>query len=186
VGEGNATALPDGPFDLILCQQGLQFFPDRAAAMQEMRRTLTPGGRVALSVWQGLERHPVYSALFEAGARSLNMLVATLATPFSFGDADALQELLTAAGFQRVTVTPASLTARFRDPARFVTLTIMAAAATIPAAQQDPERRSALIESVKRELAPIVQRYRERRWLFWRDNDAIAIPMHANIAVAYA
>ncbi len=43
--EGDATslALPDSAFDLVLCQQGLQFFPDRAAAVREMRRVLAPG-----------------------------------------------------------------------------------------------------------------------------------------------
>ena len=38
-------ALPDERFDLVLCQQGLQFFSDRAAALAEMRRVLKPGGR---------------------------------------------------------------------------------------------------------------------------------------------
>ena len=64
--EGNAIslALPDDAFDLVLCQQGLQFFSDRAAALREMRRVLTDGGRVVISVWQTLQRHPVYAALF--------------------------------------------------------------------------------------------------------------------------
>lgn len=59
--EGNAIALalPDGSFDLVLCQQGLQFFSDRAASLREMRRVLTDGERVVLSVWQALQRHPV-------------------------------------------------------------------------------------------------------------------------------
>lgn len=44
--EGSAGALPfpEGSFDLVLCQQGLQFFPDRAAALRDMRRVLRPGG----------------------------------------------------------------------------------------------------------------------------------------------
>src|SRR5262245_42240190 len=38
--EGNVSAisLPDGAVDLVLCQQGLQFFPDRPGALREMRR----------------------------------------------------------------------------------------------------------------------------------------------------
>ena len=50
---GSATELPfaDGSFEVVLCQQGLQFFPDRAAAMSEMHRVLTPGGRLSLNVW---------------------------------------------------------------------------------------------------------------------------------------
>jgi len=39
---GDAAALPfeDGGFDVVLCQQGLQFFPDRIQALGEMRRVL--------------------------------------------------------------------------------------------------------------------------------------------------
>src|SRR5581483_9620097 len=40
-------ALPDAAFDLVTCQHGLMFFPDRVAALSEMRRVLKPGGRVA-------------------------------------------------------------------------------------------------------------------------------------------
>lgn len=68
--QGDATSLdlPDDAFDLVLCQQGLQFFPERAAAVREMRRVLTDEGRVVLNVWQALDRHPVYEALCDAEA----------------------------------------------------------------------------------------------------------------------
>ena len=66
--EGNATALPflDASFDLVCCQQGLQYVPDRRAALQEMCRVLVPRGRLALGVWRGLEHQPFYAALTEA------------------------------------------------------------------------------------------------------------------------
>ena len=35
-------------FDVVLCQQGMQFFPDRPAAAREMRRALAPGGTIAI------------------------------------------------------------------------------------------------------------------------------------------
>ena len=41
--------LPDGGFDIVFCQQALQFFPDRLAALGEMHRVLAPNGRLALS-----------------------------------------------------------------------------------------------------------------------------------------
>src|SRR3712207_3990859 len=46
---------PEGSFDVCLCQLGLQFFPDRAAALREMRRVLRTGGRLTLSVFSALE-----------------------------------------------------------------------------------------------------------------------------------
>jgi ubiquinone/menaquinone biosynthesis C-methylase UbiE len=85
--EGNATslALPDDAFELVLCQQGLQFFPDRGAALREMRRVLAEGGRVAISVWQALPRHPVYEALFEATAPHLGANIAAIDLSFHYG-----------------------------------------------------------------------------------------------------
>jgi ubiquinone/menaquinone biosynthesis C-methylase UbiE len=58
--EGSAVELPlaDAAFDVVLCRQGLQFFPDRPAALCEMHRVLAPGGRLVLSVWSGIERSP--------------------------------------------------------------------------------------------------------------------------------
>jgi ubiquinone/menaquinone biosynthesis C-methylase UbiE len=57
--EGNASKmpLPDGSFDVVVAQQGLQFLPDKPAALAEMRRVLTPGGRLLLSVWRSTQ-HP--------------------------------------------------------------------------------------------------------------------------------
>ena len=90
-GDAIALALPDGAFDLVLCQQGLQFFSDRAAALREMRRVLTDSGRVVLSVWQALQRHPVYEALFKATTRHLGAAISDVALSFSLWDAEELQ-----------------------------------------------------------------------------------------------
>jgi ubiquinone/menaquinone biosynthesis C-methylase UbiE len=59
--------LPDASFDAVLCQQGLQFFPDKLLALREMRRVLVYGGRLALSVWVGIG--PYHGAVGEALAR---------------------------------------------------------------------------------------------------------------------
>src|SRR5690349_293071 len=47
--------LPDAEFDAITCQQGLQFFPDKTAALVEMRRMLKPGGRAAIAAWTWID-----------------------------------------------------------------------------------------------------------------------------------
>lgn len=57
------AGIPDAAFDVVTCQQGLQFFPDRPAAVAEMHRALRPGGRVGVALWAPIERSPVFAAL---------------------------------------------------------------------------------------------------------------------------
>src|SRR5689334_8372947 len=58
--EDSALALPfpEASFEVAFCQLGLQFFPDRPQALQEMRRVLVSGGRLALSVFGPIEHNP--------------------------------------------------------------------------------------------------------------------------------
>jgi ubiquinone/menaquinone biosynthesis C-methylase UbiE len=58
--EGSALKLPfpSHSFDAVLCQLGLQFFPDRQQGLREMCRVLRNTGRVALSVYGPIERTP--------------------------------------------------------------------------------------------------------------------------------
>lgn len=51
--EASALALPDddATYDAVICQQGLQFFPDRPTGLREMARVLRPGGRLGATVW---------------------------------------------------------------------------------------------------------------------------------------
>jgi ubiquinone/menaquinone biosynthesis C-methylase UbiE len=66
--EGSALNLPfeSNVFDLVLCQLGLQFFPDRPLALKEMARVLKPRGRVGLSVYGAIERTPAAFAFVQA------------------------------------------------------------------------------------------------------------------------
>lgn len=58
----DALELPfeDGNFDVIVCQFGLMFVPDKARAMSEMYRVLRPGGQILLSTWDKLEYNPAF------------------------------------------------------------------------------------------------------------------------------
>jgi ubiquinone/menaquinone biosynthesis C-methylase UbiE len=71
--EASALDLPfqDSSFDLILCQLGLQFFPDQPRALREMIRVLVPDGRLAFSVFTAIERTPLTNALAAALDRYL-------------------------------------------------------------------------------------------------------------------
>ena len=112
----DATDLPlaTDEFDALFCQQGLQFVPDKAAAVREMRRVLRPGGVAAVSVWSGLDDNPYIAALAEGLDRHLSAAAGeSMAAPCGFGDPDELRELFVAAGFAEVVV---SSLRRDRDP----------------------------------------------------------------------
>jgi ubiquinone/menaquinone biosynthesis C-methylase UbiE len=95
--------LPDASFDVVLCQQGLQFFPDKLVALREMRRVLVPGGRLALSVWNSTGLYN--SAVGEALARFVGHAAATkFCVSRQVPGKDELQCLTTEAGFSDVEV----------------------------------------------------------------------------------
>jgi SAM-dependent methyltransferase len=98
----DAMSLPfrDKTFDAIICQFGLMFFPDRRAALVEMRRLLRPGGRIALTVWGPREMVPFVGIMACALASQNPHLREELLLPFALGDRTELLLLLQSAGFR--------------------------------------------------------------------------------------
>ena len=104
--EANALELPfvDGEFNLVTCQQGLQFFPDRGLALREMRRVTREGGRLAMSCWRASAEAPGHAAV----ERWLSAAWAQRPPRhkgFSFPDGDDLRRVVDAAGFVEVDIT---------------------------------------------------------------------------------
>ncbi|MFJ7955656.1 class I SAM-dependent methyltransferase [Streptomyces sp. NPDC096319] len=62
---------PDGGYDLVVCQFGVMFFPDRVEAFTEVRRVLAPGGRFLFNTWGPLRTHPFQAALQAGLERAL-------------------------------------------------------------------------------------------------------------------
>jgi SAM-dependent methyltransferase len=109
VGWVQATAgrlpFPDGSFEVVCCQLGLQFFPDRAAALAEMARVLVPGGRLVVMVWRSIDHSPGFEVLAEALDRHIGPAAgAMMRAPFGLSEEGALRGLVAGAGFGEVTV----------------------------------------------------------------------------------
>jgi ubiquinone/menaquinone biosynthesis C-methylase UbiE len=111
--EGNAMALPfaDGSFELVLCQEMLQFVPDRPAALREVRRVLSAGGRFIATTWRPRSEQPLYDALGQIAERHLGR---SQDKRWSL-DGATLGASLTEAGFTNVRVETISLIERFRE-----------------------------------------------------------------------
>ena len=103
-------AAPTGTFDAVLCQQGLQFFPDRPSALREMRRVLRPSGRTAIAVWGELARNQIYAAFHAALQATVRSDLAELITaPFSWPSGTALKSAAEDVGFRNVRLSTRSL-----------------------------------------------------------------------------
>jgi ubiquinone/menaquinone biosynthesis C-methylase UbiE len=171
--EGSAEAidLPDASFEVILCQQGFQFFPDKPRALWEMRRVLAPRGRVFLSVWKSAG--PYNFAVAEALERHVGVETATrYRAQRLVPDAEELHRLLVDAGFCEVQVRPSIMKIRLPRVEEFVLchLSAMPLAGVVTALGM--ERRAALARQVGRALQS------------YADGDGVAVPDETNIATA--
>jgi SAM-dependent methyltransferase len=121
--KADATDMPfgDGSFDVVLCQQVLHLVPDRSAALGEMHRVLTSGGRLGLSVWQSMEHSPAFLPIAAAVAHHLGPEEgARFGRNFSLADASELRRLLEAAGFADIQIVQETKIADFATPDDFI------------------------------------------------------------------
>ncbi|MES2151947.1 MAG: class I SAM-dependent methyltransferase [Pseudomonadota bacterium] len=66
--QADAMHLPfaDATFDVVVCQFGAMFFPDKAVAFSEARRVLRPGGAFFFNVWDRIEQNEFADAVTRA------------------------------------------------------------------------------------------------------------------------
>jgi SAM-dependent methyltransferase len=106
--------LPVASVDAVLCRWGYMLMADPPAALGETRRVLRSGGRLALAVWDSLERNPwAQLPTLELGQRGLSAPPAPgTPGPFALGNSERVQELLEQAGFAEVRVEALQLSRR--------------------------------------------------------------------------
>lgn len=93
--------LPDEAFDVVLCQLGLEFMPDKLAALVEMRRVLVPGGRLVLNVPGPAAK--LFTVLADAMKRYISPQAAGFVHQvFSLHDTTEIQQIMRDAGFRDI------------------------------------------------------------------------------------
>lgn len=149
--ESPAVPLPiaDGTVDVVTCQQGLQFFPDKIGALAEMRRVLRRGGRAGVAIWTRVEDQ-IFGYLHDAIA---NVLSAELAErylgPFSLSGEDAA-EYAASAGFANVELERATRAAVLPGGPHALFDTLVASGIAPDVAALDDATRARLLAEIER------------------------------------
>lgn len=174
---GNAGALPlhvGEQFDAIVCQQGLQFFPDKPAAAAQMRRALAQGGRLAVATWRSDEEIPFFRELRRVAERLLGPVVDLR---HSFGNAALIEALLRDAGFHDVRSRTISRRIHFEDGAPLLRLNTMALVGMSAAGKTmaDHERKR-VVEDIVSGSAPVLQSY--------ADGSGVVFELSSNLVTA--
>jgi ubiquinone/menaquinone biosynthesis C-methylase UbiE len=102
--DGQALAFRDGSFDAVVCQLGLQFFPEPARGLAEFRRVLRVGRCTAVCVISTPDRAPMWGVLADALSRHLPEQRGALHLGFALADTERLEHLFRTAGFRDVQV----------------------------------------------------------------------------------
>lgn len=147
--EANADAmpLPDAEFDIVLCQMGLQFMPNKLAALREMRRVLVAGGRAYVTAPGPKPR--LFAAMTDALARHISPEAASFGDlVFSMNDADELRELLRTAGFRDISSGSKPKSLCVPPPADFLWQYLYSTPLAEKISQVEEDRRKALEHDV--------------------------------------
>jgi ubiquinone/menaquinone biosynthesis C-methylase UbiE len=175
-GDACAMTLPDAAYDLILCQQGMNHFPDKAAAAREMLRVLSPGGRLVLSVWSNLAHNSGFLVWITALEHHPH-LIERMAMPRTklSSAARALHDLLVAAGFRDVVVRRDVRMGRFASIGDAIRQQVsqFSLPGGIPLIDTlDAEARQAILDAAQQQLGS------------YEDIDGFAFPLEAWVATA--
>jgi ubiquinone/menaquinone biosynthesis C-methylase UbiE len=156
--ESSAESIPcpDASFDVVTCSLGLQFVPDRAAAVREFRRVLRDGGRVAIGTAGAIP--PVFEILALALARHVAPEVAAfMRQVFSLHDHRGLRDLADSAGLREVAVETRPQRIILPPPSEFLWQYVVSTPLAGPVGQIDDNARAALERDVTAAWHPFLE-----------------------------
>lgn len=144
----------DAAFDVCACAFGLMFVPDPAAALAEMRRALTPDGRLGIAVW-GERARCAWAEVFPIVERHVASDVCPLF--FGLGTGDRLERLCEEAGFRDIECERIGIDLAFEDDRAVAEAFIEGSAVALAYAGFDDDRKAA----VERDFLASVETHRE-------------------------
>ena len=169
-GDACALPLPDRCFDVVFCQHGLQFIPDKGAALREMQRVLVPGGRLAFTVWG--DPTPYQAALAESLRRHVSEAAAgSCLAPFALRDVGGIQDLLDKAGFRTIWMRKLALMRRLPASA-------LVFASQQPYARDVETASEAARAAIEKEVNAATRSYLDA------DHDVVILPQESHLVLA--
>jgi ubiquinone/menaquinone biosynthesis C-methylase UbiE len=97
--------LPDACVDVVACQFGVMFFPDKAESYREVLRVLKPGGSYLLNAWDSWSENPFAQIAQDTVEQFFpNDPPGFYKVPFGYHDAETIRQDVLSAGFESVTV----------------------------------------------------------------------------------
>lgn len=171
----DAAALPfaDSSSDIVLCQYAMQFFADPAAALREMRRVLSPDGRLALMVGRSIEHNRVYGLLADAMERHVSRDAGLMMrSPFPDWSAETIRKLVIGAGFRDVKVEIHIMDLRYSSAAELLWQEASYSPLAVTFGSLDQATRAALEADVTNALAP------------YTDDNGVAFSIESHTVIA--
>ena len=170
----NALEMPfeDASFDLCLCLQGLQFFPDRVAGLAEIRRVLKPSGRLVASIWGPLAFNKGHVAVVQA-LEAQNVDASSAKRACSFASPEEIRDTAARAGFTHIDLRTEDGVSQFASVQSFIDgMTIGSPSTRYAVARLTTSGRDLFEQDVRATLEPYVKGGR------------LAYPMRTHILVA--
>ena len=162
----------DATFDLCLCLQGLQFFPDRVAGLTEIRRVLEPSGRLVASIWGALEFNKGHHAVVQALERQ-GVDASAAKKACSFSNAEEIRDASARAGFRTIELRSEDGVSHFASMQSFIDGMTIGSPSTRHAVARLPEGgRDIFVKDVSAMLEPYL------------GGGELAYPMRTHILIA--
>jgi ubiquinone/menaquinone biosynthesis C-methylase UbiE len=172
-GSAESMPLPDGAFDVVLCQLSLQFVADRLRGLWEMRRVLTSNGRLVLNVPGPAA--PMFEILADAMGRHIAPQAAGFVRAvFALNEEAELEDLLKAAGFRHVNVQAETCELALPAPRDFLWQYVGSTPLADVVVEAEEEARSAL----EREVVAGWQDFRSGDGMNYQQRVVIATARH--------